>query len=538
MLELLQVIFIAVAQGIGEFLPISSSGHNAVIDRIYQLSGHPLSGSSSDFIKLNVFLHAGTLIAVLIVFRSRIFAMLGKDWRLIPMLIAATVPAAVTGLPIEKFFPWIETNMFIIAACFILTGILLLMSIRNSGGDKTTSTMSWTDAMLIGCAQAVAVLPGLSRSGTTIVAGLFRKLSREESAAFSFLLSIPVIAGGVILEVKDLLEEPASPNGIPNYLLLVSVAVSCVVGIAALVWLLNWLKNGKLWYFAIWVFLMSPMTCILALLPELLAVQTSEVQTAEQSELDAPAVKMTAEEEAELNRERERILAEEKAKEQRIIEEDRRLIPDVDNADKLLPLDKDDRIWITADKTSVVFIGRVALREGLLELLACRTRTKEHESILSVRVKPYLIHAGLLLIGAKQGKPMQMNPSFAPATGDTVSITLRWKDADGQVKEAAAHDWITDIDAENKGNTGSNRSKALSWVFSGSTEYQDDDGRTHYLANESGELIGVSNFVGSILDVPMQSSADNSQLLFTCRTDSIPPLETPVTVILRVTNKN
>ncbi|MDR3232314.1 MAG: undecaprenyl-diphosphate phosphatase [Planctomycetaceae bacterium] len=541
MLEVLQIIIIAVVQGIGEFLPISSSGHNAVAAKLFQLSGHPLTGSDSEFIKLNVFLHAGTLVAVLIIFRQRILAMLGRDWRLIPMLIAATIPAVIVGLPIEKLFPWIETNLYIIAACFVLTGILLLTSIHKGSGNKTTSTMSWLDAMLIGCAQAAAVLPGLSRSGTTIVAGLYRKLDREEAAAFSFLLSIPVIAGGAILETKKLLETPVSPDGIPNYLLLIGVAVSCLTGIAALVWLLNWLKKGKLWYFALWVFLMSPMTFSLTLFstPEpIISEQNGSTPSPAQSELDRPPAPSA--DAAEVKKEREHILAEEKEKELKLIEEERKLIPDIGNAAKLVPLDENERIWITPDQKSVVFIGRVAMREGLLELFACRTGTKEHESILSVRVKPYLIHAGLLLVHAQQGKPMTMKPAFTPATGDKIGIVLRWKDKDGNVKEASAQDWISNIPESNKDKIHTKETassvSALHWVFSGSTEYQDDEGKTHYLANESGELIGLSNFVGSILDVPIQSSADNAQLMFACFTDRIPPLDTPVTVIL--TRKN
>ncbi|MDR3183042.1 MAG: undecaprenyl-diphosphate phosphatase [Planctomycetaceae bacterium] len=542
MLELIQIIIIAVVQGIGEFLPISSSGHNAVVDKIFQLSGHPLANSDSEFIKLNVFLHAGTLIAVLIVFRQRIFAMLGRDWRLIPMLLAATVPAVVVGLPIEKLFPWIETNLYIIAGCFILTGILLLTSLRHSGGNKTTSTMTWLDAMFIGCAQAVAVLPGLSRSGTTIVAGLYRKLNREEAAAFSFLLSIPVIAGGTILETKDLLEDSAGEGGVANYLLLIGVAVSCLAGIIALVWLLNWLKNGKLWYFAVWVFLMSPMTYSLTLFPVpevTITPSGSAAGAAEQavpnaeSALDLPPAK--AAEDAETKKEQERVLAEEREKERKLIDEERKLLPVIDNADSLIPLDKDDRIWITPDRKAVVFIGRVAMREGLLELFACRTGTKEHESILSVRVKPYLIHAALLLIEAKQGKAMQTQPVFTPATGDRISITLRWKDTDGGVKEVPAQNWISRAEESESPDAASSVS-ALHWVFSGSTEYQDDEGRTHYLANESGELIGLSNFPGSVLDVPIQSSNDNTQLMFACFTRHIPPLDTPVTVILKRTD--
>ena len=272
MLELIEIFIIAVAQGIGEFLPISSSGHNAVLNHLFERFGEPLTNNSAEFVKLNILLHAGSLVAVLIVFRQRIFAMLGKDWHLIPMIIVATLPAVAVGLPIHKFCPWLEDYLPLISACFLGTGILLLWTLRLPEGEKTTSTMTWTDALIIGCSQAVAVLPGLSRSGTTIVTGLFCRLKREESAAFSFILSIPVIAGAGLLECYSMykkgIPEP-SEAAIPDWLLLTGAAVSCVVGIIALVFLLDWLKKGKLWYFALWVFVMSPITLALFLtMPE------------------------------------------------------------------------------------------------------------------------------------------------------------------------------------------------------------------------------------------------------------------------------
>ena len=328
MIELLEMLFLAIAQGIGEFLPISSSGHNAVIVHLFERFGEPLADDSSEFVKLNILLHVGSLVAVLIIFRQRIFDMFSKDLRLIPLLIIATIPAVVVGYPIHKFFPRLEDFLPLISICFIVTGCLLLYSrwLETTGSamkvgsneirernvaerpdlagtpgstfsyyrkgylafadsakghldsiynhvavpqsppeGKTTSTMTWKDALFIGCAQGFAVMPGLSRSGTTIVAGLFCKLKREEAAAFSFIMSIPIIAGGGLLEFVHMIRHPAEPGTatIPDWLLLVGALASCVAGIISLVFLLNWLKKGKLWYFAIWVFVMSPLTMLL-----------------------------------------------------------------------------------------------------------------------------------------------------------------------------------------------------------------------------------------------------------------------------------
>ena len=225
---------------------------------------------------------------------------------------------------------------------------------------------------------------------------------------------------------------------------------------------------------------------------------------------------------------REKILAEEKAKELALIEEERQFVPLVDELEKLIPLDERDRIWITPDRTRVVLIGRVVLREGFLELLACRVRTKEHESILSVRVQPHLIHAALLAVNARQGKPMQTRPVFAPATGDRIDVTLRWKDESGTFCESPAQNWVWDMSSPEDAK----KPMATHWVFSGSRMYQDDEGTNRYVADETGELFGLSNFVGSILDVPIESSANNTLLQFGCFTERIPPEDTLVTIVL------
>ena len=275
----LEIFIIAIAQGIGEFLPISSSGHNAVLNHLFERFGDPLTADSNEFVKLNILLHVGSLIAVLVVFRQRVVDLLGKDRRLIPMLIVATIPAGLALLSIKMCkVDWIQNYLPLISVCFIGTGILLLITLRTSEGEKTCSTMTWTDALIIGFAQAIAVLPGLSRSGTTIVTGLLCRLKREEAATFSFLLAIPVIGGGGLFACLDMMKElTPSDSPISNEFLLLGALVSCITGIIALIFLLDWLKKGKLWYFALWVFMMAPITLALAFLP---MPETSEpVQT-------------------------------------------------------------------------------------------------------------------------------------------------------------------------------------------------------------------------------------------------------------------
>ena len=534
MIEFVQILIISVLQGVGEFLPISSSGHNAVASTLFGIYGKKIP----NFIQLNILLHVGTLFAVFIVFRQRIVDLLTKDRRLIGLLIVATIPAAVVGLTVKKTCPWVAESMLISGIFFAVTGTLLLATLRAPQGEKTCSTMSFLDALIIGCVQAIAVLPGLSRSGSTIVAALFCKLRRDEAAAFSFLLSIPIIAGGGVFELKDLFDSDKheAAGSLPAWLLLVAVLTSCLVGIVALLWVVDWLKKGKLWYFAIWVFAMCPFTLWLATQEHLAGtpVEPPSVEAPsddQDGEYEGPfgGDNMTREEAL---REYEKMRAEEDARELARIEEEKRRVPLVDKPETLIPLDPNDRIWLTQDGQSVVLLGRVVQRDRMLELFACRIGTKEHESIVSVRVKPMLIHAALLAIGAEPGKPVQVHPEFVPPSGDEIEVKVRWRNTDdekGEINEALAQDWVLD---NAKSTEDAPQAMSTHWVFTGSVMYKDGDGVEYYVADETGELFGLSNFVGAILDVPIRSTETNDDLLFSCFTERIPEIGTPLTLIL------
>ena len=225
---------------------------------------------------------------------------------------------------------------------------------------------------------------------------------------------------------------------------------------------------------------------------------------------------------------REQILAEERARELAYIEEERNFVPLVENPEALIPL-QPYHLWVTPDRTNVVMNSRVVLREGFLELLACRVASKEHESILAVRVEPRLIHAALLVANARPGRPMQLSPVFVPASGDKIDITLRWLDESGTQHESPAQDWVWDMSVSPE---DAKKPITTHWVFSGGMEYRDIEGNIRYSADETGELFGLSNFVGSILDVPIRSSDVNTELMFSCFTERIPPVDTLVTIIL------
>ncbi|MCL2120431.1 MAG: undecaprenyl-diphosphate phosphatase, partial [Planctomycetaceae bacterium] len=217
---------------------------------------------------LNIALHFGTLISILVVFWKRIWLLLTSDRRVIPLLILATIPAVIAKVLISKTVgdDAIFENSLLAGICFPITGLLLLWC-SNRSGETHCRDLSWIKAALIGLMQAVAILPGISRSGSTICAGLLCGLKRGEAATFSFLMAIPVIGGGALLEFRDLMKQQASnsPEVISSHgliLLLMGVIVSCIVGILTLKLLIRWLHEGKLKYFAWWLFLIGPVVIV------------------------------------------------------------------------------------------------------------------------------------------------------------------------------------------------------------------------------------------------------------------------------------
>ncbi len=248
----LEILILAVVQGIGEFLPISSSGHvvvgQALFDQFCQVS-QPLSEQQK--LRINIVLHIGTLLAILVVYRQRIRQLLGRDWRVLLLLVVGSLPAAIAGLVLKRQFEHLLTYPLLAGFMFPVTGLMLLWSARLETGKTTCRELGYGGALLIGAFQAFAILPGISRSGATIVAGLACGLRRDEAAAFSFLLAIPAIGGAGLLETIDLLSQPA--NATPLAALAVGALVSFAVGLASLWWLVRWLRQGRLHYFAWWV---------------------------------------------------------------------------------------------------------------------------------------------------------------------------------------------------------------------------------------------------------------------------------------------
>jgi len=242
----LEIVILAVVQGIAEFLPISSSGHLVILGE--------LLGKLGDSPTLEIILHAGTLGSILVVFWRRIVRLLTTDKRVIPLLVVGTIPAAVVGLTIRKYFEQILHNPVLVGAMLLLTGAMLIVLGRLKTRDCEYRSMSWLGALLVGCFQAFAILPGVSRSGSTILGGRLMGLKNDDSVTFSFLLAIPAILGATVLTLKDLLEaySAGTPIGYSMPELLAGAAVSFLVGILALCWLIGWSRQDRLHWFAWW----------------------------------------------------------------------------------------------------------------------------------------------------------------------------------------------------------------------------------------------------------------------------------------------
>ncbi|TWU48446.1 undecaprenyl-diphosphate phosphatase [Rubripirellula reticaptiva] len=243
---MIEIFILAVVQGIAEFLPISSSGHLVVLGA--------LMGELSESPTLEVILHAGTLGSILVVYWRRILDLLTRDRRVIPLLVVGTIPAVVIGLTIKTQFEHIMRYPLLASLMLIVTGGLLIVLGRLKPRDSDYQSMSLKNAFVIGCFQAFAILPGISRSGSTILGGRLLGLKNEDSVTFSFLLAIPAILGATVLTLKDVVEQRS--EGIPMDFTVAELGigafVSFFVGIFALKWLIGWSRQDRLHWFAWW----------------------------------------------------------------------------------------------------------------------------------------------------------------------------------------------------------------------------------------------------------------------------------------------
>jgi undecaprenyl-diphosphatase len=244
-------ILLGAVQGLTEFLPISSSGHLILVP---WLLGRPAGGLTFD-----VALHLGTLVVLLIYFWRDWLHLLGGvvalargrpdgRARLLGLLIVGTIPAVMVGLVAERIIEEQLRSPYLAAVLLAGVGALFLVAEQWAVQRRALKDVGLADALLIGCAQATALVPGVSRSGITIVAGLWLGLRRDEAARFSFLMATPVIAGAGILRLRTL--TPASMTAEEWALFAAGFAAAAVFGLLAIAWLLAYLRRRSLAVFA------------------------------------------------------------------------------------------------------------------------------------------------------------------------------------------------------------------------------------------------------------------------------------------------
>ncbi|GHV35174.1 undecaprenyl-diphosphatase [Clostridia bacterium] len=234
-------------QGLTEFLPVSSSGHLAIFQYFFGMDG-------TDYILFDVLLHLATLIAIVTFYRRDIGAILrdlfglisGKNKftpavRLLLLLLVATLPLFVFVLFADTI-EGLSQNIVVIGVALLVTSALLFLSGRIPKGNKSEKSATFADALIVGLSQGIATVPGLSRSGTTISAGLFRKFDRGFAVKFSFLMSIPAVLGAAVFKVSDAVSEGFELSQLPPYLL--GMLVAGAVGYAALTWLKKLADKG------------------------------------------------------------------------------------------------------------------------------------------------------------------------------------------------------------------------------------------------------------------------------------------------------
>jgi undecaprenyl-diphosphatase len=286
-LPIYQVVVLAIVQGLAEFIPVSSSGHLIIVRRL--LGWNELSPAHE--LTFDVALHFGTLLSVLFYFRRTwlqiIRAALGgrvvrfseaggedqnltadeqREERLLLWFLAvATIPGAIAGKLLEHSAEdYFREHIFLIAGALIVVALLMWWGEKVSQFNKPLTRISLSDALIVGCAQATALIPGVSRSGSTITAGLFRNMTREAAVRFSFLLSTPLIAGAALLKAHELRKE-GLPAGM-HMPFFVGVVISAVVGYGAIAWLIRYLQSNSLKVFIVYRIVVGVIVIGLALM--------------------------------------------------------------------------------------------------------------------------------------------------------------------------------------------------------------------------------------------------------------------------------
>ncbi len=256
-MTIIQAVVLGIVQGLTEFIPVSSTAHLILVQRLLGWN----FGQELDF-AFNVLVQLGTTVAVILYFwqelwhivRAFVSGLLQRkplqthEERLGWLIVLATVPALVIGLLFKKYFEALHERPELVAAVLIVASALLLLGETMGRRSRRLTAVTWLDALIVGCAQAVALVPGVSRSAATISAALARDLERPAAARLSFLMSVPVLLGASTLAFRDLLKIPNFVAVLPP--ILIGFMAAAIVGFMSIHWLLSYLAKRPLNVFA------------------------------------------------------------------------------------------------------------------------------------------------------------------------------------------------------------------------------------------------------------------------------------------------
>ena len=267
-MDAFQAIILGIVEGLTEFLPVSSSGHLAIGHWLFQLGSDEGLELPLSYV---VMVHFGTLVAVVAHYRRDLYEIVrdivaprdeetgrtspGWGRRLALLLLIATVPGAVGGLLLEDVLDRLIDIPWAVGVALLLTATALLVSERVAAQDRSEKDTTLLDAVVIGLAQMAALIPGISRSGSCIAAGLGRGFDRDWAPRFAFLMSVPVILGGTIYEGAKMLRGGEGADQLGLYAL--CALVSAVTGYVAVGWVIGWVRAGNLKYFAAYCYVVG-----------------------------------------------------------------------------------------------------------------------------------------------------------------------------------------------------------------------------------------------------------------------------------------
>ena len=264
----IEAIILGLVQGLSEFLPISSSGHLALLENLFEIH-------EDSVLFFAVLLHIGTLVSIFIVYHEDIYALIkelfllfkdlftGKGLRIEErpirklgiMIIVSSIPTAIMGLLFSNIIDRIFGSLIVVSICWIITGFILLFSEKIKNNNKEIEGMKYRNAFFVGICQGIAIMPGISRSGSTIVGSLVTGLKREFAVEFAFLISIPAILGSAILEFPKAIEAGIDPSTIGP--MIVGFLVAAVSGYFAITTMIRIVSKHKMRYFSYYVWIIG-----------------------------------------------------------------------------------------------------------------------------------------------------------------------------------------------------------------------------------------------------------------------------------------